>query len=73
MLKARGGARALRLGDKILAQAASKDRLITDLVLRHAEMLELLATLNEHAEEQRISSDEVYRLRAELQSALNRT
>lgn len=73
LLRARGGRTALRLADKILAQAASNDRLIADIRLKHAAMVELLATLNEHAEEHRISSDEVYRLRAELESALNRT
>ena len=72
LLKAKGTTRAGKLADKILNQVESTDRLIADLVLIRAEMLELLTTLNDHARDRRFDNDATYRLRAELEGAINR-
>ena len=73
LLKALDTSRAVKLADKILDRLGSKDTLIADLVLRRGEMLDLLTVLNEHAIEHHLVSDEMYRLRAELEAAINRT
>jgi hypothetical protein len=73
LLKTRATPRSLQLAHKLVGHAECVDPMVTRVMLTRPEMIELLVMMNAAAADSRLHSDALYRLRAELESAINQS